>query len=65
MLCLDDLVAQSRTVRDEYFEFLLALLLLLSEHLFVGVQTGFPLCLAGFRSHVRPFQFAFQGLTAF
>jgi len=32
---LDDLVAQSRTVGDEYFEFLLALLLLLVEHLVV------------------------------
>ncbi len=64
MLCLDNLVAQSRTVWYEYLQLLLALLLLLAEHLLVGIESGFSFCLTGFRSHVCPFQLAFEGFAA-
>ena len=65
MLSLNHLVAQARTVRDEDFQLLLALLLLLVEHLLVRVQTSLTLSLTGLRRHANPFQLALQCLAAF
>ena len=65
MLCFDNLVAQARTVGDEYLQLLFTFLLLLSEHLFVGVETRLALGLSGLRCHVGPFQFSFKSLSAF
>ena len=48
MLCLDNLIAQSGTIRNEYLKFLLAFLLLHTQHLLVGIQAGFALGLACF-----------------
>ncbi|CUP23504.1 Uncharacterised protein [Segatella copri] len=64
MLSLDNLVTQTRTVRDEDFQLLLALLLLLVEHLLVRVQTSLTLSLTGLRRHANPFQLALQCLAA-
>ena len=64
MLSLDNLVTQTRTVRDEDFQLLLALLLLLVEHLLVRVQTSLTLSLTGLRCQANPFQLALQCLAA-
>ena len=61
---LDDLVAQARTVGNEDFQLLLTFLLLFVQHLVVGVQASFSLCLTGFRRHTHPFQLSFQCLPA-
>ena len=63
MLSLDDLVAEARTVRNEDLKLLLALLLLLSEHLLISVKTGLALSLTGLGSHVCPFELSLQRLT--
>ena len=60
----DDLVAQARAVGDEYFELFLAFLLLLVQHLVVGVQTSFTLGLASLGGHAHPFQLALQGFAS-
>ena len=64
MLSLNHLVAQTRTVRDEDFQLLLALLLLLVEHLLVRVQTSLTLSLTCLRCHANPFQLTLQSLAA-
>ena len=64
MLRLNHLIAETRTVRDEYLELLLTLLLLLTEHLLVCVKTCLTLCLTCLRSHVCPLKLAFESLTA-
>ena len=64
-LCIDNLVAQTRTVGNEYLKFLLALFLLLVQHAVVGAQTSFGFCLSCFGCHTHPLQFALQGLAAF
>ena len=63
MLCLDNLVAKARTIGDEYLEFLLALLLLLVEHLLVGVKTRLALGLTGLGSHAHPLKLALKSLA--
>ena len=64
MLCFDDLVTESRTVRNEDLQLLFLLFLLLVEHHLVGVQTGLTLGMTGLGSHAHPFQLAFQRLAA-
>ena len=63
MLRLNHLVAQTRAVGNIDFELLLALLLLLVEHLFIRVQAGFALCLPSLGSHAHPLQLPLQGLA--
>ena len=64
MLGLDDLVAQTWTVGDEDFEFLLFLLDRLVQQFVVAVQARLSLGLAGLGGHAHPFQLALQGLLA-
>ena len=64
MLRFNHLVAQTRSVGNEYFELLLLLFLLFVEHRLVAVQTGLSLGVARLRSHAHPFQFAFERLAA-
>ncbi len=59
---VDDLVAQTRTVRNEYLQLLLTHFLLLVQHAVVRTQTGFRLGLTSLRRHAYPFQLALQGL---
>ena len=65
VLCLYHLIAQSRTVGDEDFQLLLPRLLLLVEHLFVGVETRLSFSLSCFGSHTHPFELTLQCLTTF
>ena len=65
MLSLDHFVTQAWTIRDKDFQFGLPFFLVFVQKSFVRIQTGLAFCLAGFRSHIDPFQFAFQCLTTF
>ena len=65
MLGLYHLVAQTRTVGDEYFQFLLFLFHILVQQLVVRVQTGFTLGLTCLGGHAYPLQLTFQRLPAF
>ena len=51
----EHLVAQTWTIRDEDLELLLAFLLLLVEHLVVGVESGLALGLTCLGCHSHPF----------
>ena len=64
VLCLDDLVAQSWSVRDKYLEFLLTFFLFLIEHCIVRIQTRLTLCLTRLWCHMHPFQLSFESLAA-
>ena len=64
-MCLYNLVSKTGTIRDKDFQLLLALLLLLVQHLVVRVQTSLTLSLASLGSHANPFQLTLKGLTAF
>ena len=64
MLGFDNLVSQTRTVRDEDFQLLFLLLHILVQQLVVRVQTSLTLCLTGLGSHAHPFQLAFQRFAA-
>ena len=59
----EHLVAQTWTIRDEDLELLLAFLLLLVEHLVVGVESGLALGLSCLGCHAHPFELALQGLA--
>ena len=63
MLRLDNLVSQTRTVRNEDFQFFFLFLHIFIQQLIVRIQTGFTLCLTCLRSHTYPFQLTFQCLT--
>ena len=65
VLCFDNLITKTWTVRNKDFEFLLTLLLLLVEHLLVRVQTSLTLSLTSLRSHTHPLQLTLQSLTTF
>ena len=62
---LDYFLSQTRTVGDEDFQTFLALLLVFVKQSVVARQTGFALCLTGFRCHAHPFKLAFKCLAAF
>ena len=64
MLGFDNLIAESRTVGDENFEFFLAFFLVLVEEAVVGRKTRFTLGLSSLRSHSHPFKFALESLAA-
>ena len=64
VLSLDDLVAQTRSVRNEDLEFLLALFLLLVEHLLIGVKTSLAFSLSGFWCHTYPFELSLKGFPS-
>ena len=61
---LNDLVAQTRTVGDEYLKFLLLGLNVLIHQFVVRVQTGLTLGLTSLRRHTHPLQLTLQGLAA-
>ena len=61
---LDDDIAQTRAVRDEYLELLLFLLHILVHQLVVGRKTCLALGVAARGRHAHPFQLAFEGLAA-
>ena len=63
-MSLDDLVAQTRSVWDEYLQFLLLLLYVLVHQFVVRVKTGLTLGLTGLGSHTYPLQLTLQGLAA-
>ena len=64
ILCFQYLVAETRTVRNEYLKFLLTLLLLLIKHSVVGVKTSLTLCLTSLWSHANPLKLALKSLAA-
>ena len=51
----DNLVSQTRTVRDKDFQFGFAFFLVFVQKGFIRIQTGLTFCLTGFRGHVDPF----------
>ena len=61
---LDHHIAQTRAVRDEYFELLLLLLRVLVHHLVVGRQTRLGLGMTARGGHAHPLQLALEGLAA-
>ena len=63
MLCHNHLVTETRTIGDEDLQFLLTFLLLLIQHLIIGVQTGLSFRMTCLRRHTHPLQLAFEGLT--
>lgn len=64
VLRLDHPVAQTRTVRDEYFEFFLLLLGVLVQHPVVGRQPRLALGVPCGGSHADPFELALERLAA-
>ena len=58
------LVAQAWTIRNEDFQLLFTLFLLLVEHGIISVKTRFTLRLTRFRSHAYPLQLTLQSLAA-
>ena len=62
-LSLNHLIAKTRTVGDEYLEFLLFLLDILVDQLIIRVQTGLTLSLTCLRSHTHPLQLTLQSLA--
>ena len=61
---LDDLVSQTRSVRDVDLKISLLLASVLGGKLLVCAQTGLGLGVAGFRSHPHPFELTFESLAA-
>ena len=64
MLSLDNLIAQTRTVRDEYLQLLFFLFLFLVKHRLVRVQSGLTLGMTSLGSHTYPLQLALQRFAA-
>ena len=65
MLSLNDLIAQTRTVRDKYFQFFFLLAHILVEQFLIGVQAGLTLSLASLWGHAHPLQLTLQGFATF
>ena len=65
MMGFDDLVAQTRTVRDEDFQLGFAFFLVFVQQLLVRVQARLSFGLACLGSHIDPFQLAFECLASF
>ena len=65
MLGFDNLVSQTRTVRDKNFQLFFLLLHIFVQEFVVRIQTSLTLGLTSLRSHAHPFQLAFQRLTTF
>ena len=60
---LDHHIAQTRAVRDEYFELFLLLFGIFVHQLVIGRQTGFRLGVTSGGGHTHPLQLAFEGLA--
>lgn len=62
---LDHHIAQTRAVRDEYFELFLLLFGIFVHQLVIGRQTGFRLGVTSGGGHTHPLQLAFEVLRRF
>ena len=63
MFCLDHLITQARTIRNEDFQLLFFLLHIFVQQLIVRVQTSFTLSLAGLGCHTYPLELTFQSFA--